>query len=170
MTLGVLLGGRLGYVLFYEPRFFLSRPWEIPAIWNGGMAFHGALIGSITAIGCLPSASAPIPWSVLDACAAATPMGCFSGVSPTSSTGSCGAGPVQWPGHWCFRAVDRLPPSEPALRGLSRGSRFVRRVVVADLPQTGVAMAGLIGGAFLTGYGWRAPSASSSANRTLGTG
>jgi phosphatidylglycerol:prolipoprotein diacylglycerol transferase len=32
MTLGVLLGGRLGYVLFYEPRFFLSRPWEIPAI------------------------------------------------------------------------------------------------------------------------------------------
>ena len=50
MTLGVLLGGRLGYVLFYEPRFFLSRPWEILAIWNGGMAFHGALIGSIVAI------------------------------------------------------------------------------------------------------------------------
>ena len=50
MTLGVLLGGRLGYVLFYEPRYFLSHPADIIAIWNGGMAFHGALIGSIVAV------------------------------------------------------------------------------------------------------------------------
>src|SRR5262245_44370100 len=64
MTLGVLLGGRLGYVLFYEPRFFLSRPWEIPAIWNGGMAFHGALVGSIAAIVLFARRVGAVAWSV----------------------------------------------------------------------------------------------------------
>src|SRR5690349_13778952 len=42
MTVGVLLGGRLGYVLFYQPRFFFTHPLEIAAVWNGGMSFHGA--------------------------------------------------------------------------------------------------------------------------------
>jgi phosphatidylglycerol:prolipoprotein diacylglycerol transferase len=50
MTVGVLLGGRLGYVLFYQPRFFLANPFEIVAVWRGGMSFHGALLGSIASI------------------------------------------------------------------------------------------------------------------------
>ena len=79
MTLGVLLGGRLGYVLFYEPRYFLSNPADIIAIWNGGMAFHGALIGSIVAIVLFARRVGALPWSVLDVCAAATPMGLFFG-------------------------------------------------------------------------------------------
>ena len=43
MTIGVLVGGRLGYVLFYEPGYYLQNPLEIPAVWKGGMAFHGGL-------------------------------------------------------------------------------------------------------------------------------
>jgi len=46
-VIGVILGGRLGYVFFYEPRYFLSHPAEIIAVWNGGMSFHGGLIGVV---------------------------------------------------------------------------------------------------------------------------
>lgn len=48
-ALGVVLGGRLGYVLFYKPVHFLSHPLEIFAVWQGGMSFHGGLIGVIVA-------------------------------------------------------------------------------------------------------------------------
>jgi phosphatidylglycerol:prolipoprotein diacylglycerol transferase len=44
--LGVIVGGRLGYVLFYNLPYFLENPLEIPAIWQGGMSFHGGLIAS----------------------------------------------------------------------------------------------------------------------------
>lgn len=47
---GVLLGGRLGYVLFYKPGYYLSHPGEIIAIWQGGMAFHGGMLGVIAAL------------------------------------------------------------------------------------------------------------------------
>ena len=44
-TLGILLGGRLGYVLFYRPGFYLENPGEILQLWDGGMSFHGGVIG-----------------------------------------------------------------------------------------------------------------------------
>jgi phosphatidylglycerol:prolipoprotein diacylglycerol transferase len=46
-VLSVLLGGRVGYVLFYNPIYFISHPLEILAFWHGGMSFHGGLIGVI---------------------------------------------------------------------------------------------------------------------------
>ena len=49
-VVGVVLGGRLGYVLFYKPGYYLSHPAEILALWQGGMAFHGGLLGVITAM------------------------------------------------------------------------------------------------------------------------
>ncbi len=49
IILGVLLGGRLGYVLFYQPDVYLNNPLEILAIWQGGMAFHGGLLGVVLA-------------------------------------------------------------------------------------------------------------------------
>jgi phosphatidylglycerol:prolipoprotein diacylglycerol transferase len=79
MTVGVLLGGRLGYVLFYQPRFFAAHPLEIAAVWNGGMSFHGALLGSIAAIYLFARRSGAELWSVMDVAAAATPMGLFFG-------------------------------------------------------------------------------------------
>ena len=49
IILGVILGGRLGFVLFYQPGYYLSHPGEILKLWQGGMAFHGGLIGVIVA-------------------------------------------------------------------------------------------------------------------------
>src|ERR1051325_6511477 len=48
--IGVILGGRLGYILFYKPGYYFSHPAEIIAIWQGGMSFHGGLIGVMTAM------------------------------------------------------------------------------------------------------------------------
>jgi phosphatidylglycerol:prolipoprotein diacylglycerol transferase len=49
-TLGVVLGGRLGYVLFYQPAHFLAAPAQIFAVWQGGMSFHGGMLGVAIAI------------------------------------------------------------------------------------------------------------------------
>lgn len=49
-VLGVVLGGRLGYVLFYKPAYYLAHPLEIFAVWQGGMSFHGGLLGVIVAM------------------------------------------------------------------------------------------------------------------------
>ncbi len=49
-TLGVVLGGRLGYVLFYQPGYFLTHPLKIVAVWGGGMSFHGGMLGVAVAI------------------------------------------------------------------------------------------------------------------------
>ncbi len=49
-TLGVVLGGRLGYVLFYQPGRFLENPASIFAVWQGGMSFHGGVLGVVTAL------------------------------------------------------------------------------------------------------------------------
>ena len=78
-TLGVLLGGRLGYVLFYRPGYFLENPAEIPQVWTGGMSFHGGLLGVI--IACVGfSWRQRIPWlSVADVLCMATPVGLLLG-------------------------------------------------------------------------------------------
>ena len=47
LIIGIILGGRLGYVFIYNPKYFLNNLHEIPMIWNGGMSFHGALIGIV---------------------------------------------------------------------------------------------------------------------------
>jgi len=79
MTVGVLLGGRLGYVLFYQPRFFATHPLQMVAVWNGGMSFHGALLGSIAAMVVFARRIGANLWSVMDLSAAATPMGLLFG-------------------------------------------------------------------------------------------
>ena len=49
-VVGVVIGGRLGYCLFYKPGYYLTHPLEIFAVWQGGMAFHGGLLGVIAAM------------------------------------------------------------------------------------------------------------------------
>lgn len=49
LVIGVVLGGRLGYVIFYNPSYFLSHPLEILATWQGGMSFHGGVLGTLCA-------------------------------------------------------------------------------------------------------------------------
>lgn len=47
--LGIIIGGRLGFVLFYEPAYYLANPADIPKVWQGGMAFHGGFLGVVIA-------------------------------------------------------------------------------------------------------------------------
>ena len=49
-ALGVVLGGRLGYVLFYKPGYYLQHPLELLQVWQGGMSFHGGLLGVLVAV------------------------------------------------------------------------------------------------------------------------
>ena len=49
-TIAVVLGGRIGYVLFYKPLDYLNDPAEILAVWRGGMSFHGGMLGVVVAI------------------------------------------------------------------------------------------------------------------------
>jgi phosphatidylglycerol:prolipoprotein diacylglycerol transferase len=50
VTIGIILGGRTGYVLFYNPAFFAQHPMEIFQLWNGGMSFHGGFLGCVAAV------------------------------------------------------------------------------------------------------------------------
>jgi phosphatidylglycerol:prolipoprotein diacylglycerol transferase len=79
ITLGIVLGGRLGFVLFYEPSFFWEHPAQIPAVWNGGMAFHGGLLGVIIAVAVFSWIKKINPLSLGDVASAATPFGLFFG-------------------------------------------------------------------------------------------
>ncbi len=79
ITLGIVVGGRLGFVLFYEPQFFWNNPQEIPAIWNGGMAFHGGLLGVVLAVYFFSKIKGINPLSLGDIASAATPFGLFFG-------------------------------------------------------------------------------------------
>ena len=49
-VLGVVLGGRLGYVLFYKPGYYFAHPLEIFYVWQGGMSFHGGFLGILVAV------------------------------------------------------------------------------------------------------------------------
>lgn len=75
VTLGVVLGGRLGYVLFYKPLYFLAHPLEVVFLWQGGMSFHGGALGVIaaTALFCRKHRLAFL--AVTDLVACAVPIG-----------------------------------------------------------------------------------------------
>lgn len=78
-TLGVVLGGRLGYVLFYQPSYFFSHPGEIPLVWQGGMSFHGGLVGVVIAAVVFARVRHLAVLVVSDALACAVPIGLFFG-------------------------------------------------------------------------------------------
>lgn len=79
VILGIILGGRLGFVLFYQPAYYLANPGEILAVWQGGMSFHGGLLGVILAAlaYCLKHGIPLRP--AADMMALATPPGLFLG-------------------------------------------------------------------------------------------
>ncbi len=79
MVLGVILGGRLGFVLFYQPGHYLSNPSQIPAVWNGGMSFHGGMLGvALGIVGWSRLRGRPL-MEVADAVACAAPIGLLLG-------------------------------------------------------------------------------------------
>jgi phosphatidylglycerol:prolipoprotein diacylglycerol transferase len=76
---GVILGGRLGYVLFYNFAFYMREPVEILKIWNGGMSFHGGLVGAGVAIWLFARRRGIAPLALFDLAAAVMPVGLFFG-------------------------------------------------------------------------------------------
>jgi phosphatidylglycerol:prolipoprotein diacylglycerol transferase len=78
-ALGVILGGRLGYVLFYKPVFFVSNPLQIFTLWEGGMSFHGGLLGVIIAILIFALRNGVSPFMLSDLVAIVAPIGLFFG-------------------------------------------------------------------------------------------
>ncbi len=79
LTLGIILGGRLGYVLFYKPSFYFSEPLEAFALWHGGMSFHGGLIGVLLAIFLFARSRGISGLALGDIVATVTPIGLFFG-------------------------------------------------------------------------------------------
>jgi phosphatidylglycerol:prolipoprotein diacylglycerol transferase len=78
-VLGVVIGGRLGYVLFYKPGYYLEHPLEIPAVWKGGMSFHGGLLGVIGALALYARQKGRSFLDVMDLVAPCVPTGLASG-------------------------------------------------------------------------------------------
>ncbi|KTT19469.1 prolipoprotein diacylglyceryl transferase [Pseudacidovorax intermedius] len=78
-VLGVIVGGRLGYCLFYKPGYYLSNPLEIFMVWRGGMSFHGGLIGVIAAMALFARARGRRFWQLMDFIAPCVPTGLAAG-------------------------------------------------------------------------------------------
>ena len=78
-VLGVILGGRLGYVLFYKPEYYFSHPLEIFAVWHGGMSFHGGFLGVLTAMGFAARKHRVNWWALMDYIAPLVPIGLGAG-------------------------------------------------------------------------------------------
>jgi phosphatidylglycerol---prolipoprotein diacylglyceryl transferase len=79
VILGVILGGRLGFVLFYQPGYYLDNPVEILFVWQGGMAFHGGLVGAALAAWLFCRRHNIMPLHLADAMALSVPPGLFLG-------------------------------------------------------------------------------------------
>lgn len=78
-VLGVIIGGRLGQVLFYEPAYYFANPLEIPAIWKGGMSFHGGFLGVLVAMA-LWARKSRMHWlTITDFIAPLVPLGLAAG-------------------------------------------------------------------------------------------
>jgi len=79
LILGVIIGGRLGYVIFYNFGYYLTYPYEIVKIWQGGMSFHGGLIGVVTAIFIFSMVRKISFFKVSDIISCVAPIGLFFG-------------------------------------------------------------------------------------------
>ena len=74
-AIGVVLGGRTGYVLFYDLPRYIANPLDIFAVWQGGMSFHGGLLGTVLAMVLFARSRKILTWSLLDVVAAGVPVG-----------------------------------------------------------------------------------------------
>lgn len=154
VTLGVVLGGRLGYVLFYKPAFYLAHPDAALRVWEGGMSFHGGLIGVLLAVW-LFARRRKIPFVTLgDLLAVVFPIGLFLGRLANFVNGELYGRPSDVPWAMVFPTDPQGLPRHPSqlyeatleglvlfavLFGLSRHERVRART-------------GMLSGTFLLGY------------------
>jgi phosphatidylglycerol:prolipoprotein diacylglycerol transferase len=153
ITLGIVIGGRAGYVLFYNLEHFAAHPIEILQLWTGGMSFHGGVTGCVVAI-ILFALHRQIPiLSLGDVTAAVAPIGLFLGRIANFINGELWGRPTDVPWAMVFPFGGPIPrhPSQLYEAGLEGAALFI---VLAVLVRAGaLKRPGLITGAFAMGYG-----------------
>ena len=150
-ALGVILGGRLGYVLFYQPAYFIEHPLEIFALWQGGMSFHGGFLGVLAAM-VVFSRKYQKPWlSIMDFVAPLVPIGLGAGRMGNFINGELWGRPTDVPWGMVFPRVDDLArhPSQLYEFGLEGIVLFGLLWWYSSKPRP----AGTISALFLLGYG-----------------
>ena len=148
---GVILGGRLGYVLFYKPLYYLAHPLEIFEVWQGGMSFHGGFLGVLVALWFFARRRHKALLDVTDFVAPLCRSGSPPDGSAISSTASSSAAPTDVPWAMVFPQVDNVPrhPSQLYEFGLEGLLLFVVLWIYASRQRPRGAVSGL----FLIGYG-----------------
>lgn len=151
-ALGVILGGRLGYILFYNLPFFLKNPVAIIKIWDGGMSFHGGFLGVLIAMAWYASTIQRKFFELTDFIAPFVPLGLAAGRIGNFINGELWGRPTDMPWGMVFRAVDEVPrhPSqlyEAALEGIAL---FIILWIFSKKPRPLMAVSGV----FLVGYGF----------------
>lgn len=151
-ALGVVLGGRLGFCLFYHPSYFLANPLEIVQVWKGGMAFHGGLFGAAIAVYFWARRRGLEPFAMLDIAAAVAPMGILFGRIANFVNGELWGRPADVPWAIIFPQAGPEPRHPSQLyEGLFEG--LVLLVVLAwVIRRHGFHQPGWVAGLFGMGY------------------
>jgi len=152
-VLGVVAGGRIGYCLFYKPAYYLAHPLEIFAVWQGGMSFHGGLLGVLLAMVWF-SRSRRRPWlQVMDLIAPCVPTGLAAGRVGNFINGELWGrvADPSLPWGMVFRGAGDLPrhPSQVYQFLMEGLLLFILLWLYARRPRA----TGQVSGAFLLGYG-----------------
>jgi phosphatidylglycerol:prolipoprotein diacylglycerol transferase len=154
VTLGIILGGRLGYVLFYHPGYYLTHPLEILAVWHGGMSFHGGLLGVLVASALFARSRNLSFLEIVDALAVVTPIGLFFGRIANFINGELWGRPgdVPWAVVFPNGGPEPRHPSQLYEAGLEGLLLLAVMLWFATKPYRPEAR-GTLGGIFLIGYG-----------------
>ena len=154
-TLGVVIGGRVGYVLFYQPERFLAEPLQIFAVWTGGMSFHGGMLGVTTAIVLYCRRHAIPILGFADRIAIVSPMGLGLGRLANFINGELWGRPApDWlPWAMIFPTGGPIPRHPSQLyQALMEGAILFAIMLLLGRQQALRARFGFLTGAFLSGY------------------
>lgn len=150
-VLGVVLGGRLGEVLFYNPGYYFSHPLKIFAVWEGGMSFHGGFLGVLIAMAIF-TRSRKVQWlALMDFVAPLVPPGLAFGRLGNFINGELWGRPTDVPWAMVFPQVDNIPrhPSQLYEFAMEGVALFVLLWTFSRKPRP----MGSVSGLFLIGYG-----------------
>jgi phosphatidylglycerol---prolipoprotein diacylglyceryl transferase len=153
-ALGVIIGGRLGYVLFYKPSFFLQNPVAILTLWEGGMSFHGGLLGVVTAILAFSFRNRINPFMLSDLVWIVAPIGLFFGRLANFINGELWGRPTDVPWAMIFPRGGPIPRHPSQLyQAFFEGVLLFLLVAAVWKLTDGRRRPGLITGVFCMGYG-----------------